>query len=47
MLELCKNTDENRNCDLSFPEIENNSKNVDVSQKNLGRGVYVHLSLCP
>ena len=38
--------DENQNRDLSSPDAENNSGNLDVSPKNRGGKVYMHQSLC-
>ena len=46
-LEFYSNTDENRNPGLSSTETENNSENVDVSEKNRARKVYIYQSLCP
>ena len=52
-IEFCSNTedniwlDKNRNRDLSSPEIENNSENIDVSEKNKGEKTYLYQSLCP
>ena len=46
-LEFCSNTDENRNRGLSSTETENNSENVDVSEKNRAGKVYIYQSLCP
>ena len=45
LLEICGSTD--GNCSLSSRETDSDSENVDVSEKNRGRKLYIYQSLCP
>ena len=47
LLEICSNTDKNKNRGLSSPETNSNSENVDVGEKNQGGKVNLYQSLCP